>query len=753
MSGKRLALVVVGVTAVIASSQVSRLSVAVAAAPPGFGEPTPASVFGNGFETDLRVDYSGNNQIAYESAPQSLSSSISTVTRSLDGGQTFKLVPGQATGASGGKNFTCPAGGGDSELDTAAGHLYFSDLTAANYSVARSDDNGTTFNAGTNCAGVVDAGVDRPWLTHLGDPTHPATTAANGPGEFLVYDEAPAVAGVAVCGSAGAGNNILVVSRSPIFGDGTGTTTGVQYSASLPLSCDEGIMGNDETFDYGAGAGGAKYYDVHDNAALSSVSMVRCDIGVETALIATGLTNCADHLVSSFPGSKTGANFPTMTVDNHGNLFVVWEQAPVTGGNISGNTLLFFSVSSDQGNTWSTAAQLPTGSLLQNVMAWPGAGDPGRIDVALYGAPEGFAGTAGPDSSPGHYGLYLVQTVNNGLSWSAPVLASEHFIHYGTMFTLIGTQTGNRSLGDFLQLRIGPQGEANISFSDSNNQNSVFQPEAMFVRQNSGPSVFLNQNGTGMVNLPAPSATNCVTGDPASANDATLDALNTVGNNNPNLDITGVCMSKPDSTHYQVTMNIADLTSVMPSTSGAPGGTTLIWQTQWHVPSSADTANGGNLFFVYGESVAGTTSCWAGQAATIAVGGGVEMTYPGTAQLNGTACVFNQTVNGSIVITVPTGAVSVASPDSSILYSVTGSTQTLVSGNAETPPPTAGIGGQLFNIIDVAPAFDFNPSTCQGPSCSIPETPWVPLLLIAPGAAVAVIGLRRVRRRPASSAT
>src|SRR6202035_5759860 len=89
----------------------------VAAAPlgPGFGTPTPM-VFGNGFETDLRLDNSGNRNTAYEAAPQSLSSTISTLQRSLDGGLTWKLVPGQASGSSGGKNFTCPAGGGDAEL-------------------------------------------------------------------------------------------------------------------------------------------------------------------------------------------------------------------------------------------------------------------------------------------------------------------------------------------------------------------------------------------------------------------------------------------------------------------------------------------------------------------------------------------------------------------------------------------------------------------------------------------------------------
>jgi hypothetical protein len=321
------------------------------------------------------------------------------------------------------------------------------------------------------------------------------------------------------------------------------------------------------------------------------------------------------------------------------------------------------------------------------------------------------------------------------------------------MFTLIGNQAGNRTLGDFLQLRVGPQGEANISFSDSNNEDSAFNPEAMFVRQNSGPSLFSAQNGTGIVILPAAPPANCST-DPTG--DATFDAVTNVGANNPNLDITGLCVIKPDSTHYQVTMNIADLTSLTPSPTGAPGGTTLIWQTQWHVPSSADATNGGLLFMVYGESVGGQTSCWAGQNASIPVGGGVELTYPGTTQLTGTACQFNQTAPGSIVITVPTNLVhdppSVASPDSNILYSVTGSTQTLPTGNAEAPVALPGsgaaVGGVLFNVIDVAPAFDFNPSnqTCQGPACNIPEAPWVPLLLLAPGTAVATIGLRRKQR-------
>jgi hypothetical protein len=722
----------------------------VAAAPlgPGFGTPTPL-VFGNGFETDLRLDYSGNHTTAYEAAPQSLSSTISTLQRSLDGGLTWKLVPGQASGLLGGKNFVCPAGGGDAELDTAAGHPYYNDLTLANFTVGRSDDQGTSFNAGTNCAGVVDAGVDRPWYAALGDPTN-----TSGPGQtglFLVYDESPSAANQVAC-PANSGN-VLVAARSPIF-SGTGTTAGIQFTNGLALSCDEGIMGNDEVFDYGAAGGGPEFYVIHDNAALTDISVVHCAVGAESVANATGLTGCSpgvnDTVVANFAAATaydprcpcvTGGNFPTMAVDNHGNLFAVWEETPKAGG----DTLLYFSTSMNKGASWSTPMQLPTPGLHMNVFAWPGAGDPGRIDVAFYGAPETSTGT--PDSTPGHYGLYMVQTTNNGLSWTAPVLASEHFIHYGTMFTLIGGQTGNRSQGDFLQLRVGPQGEANISYSDSNNQDSGSTPEAMFARQNSGTSLFAAQNGTGQVSLPAAPAGNCAAGDPAGANDATFDAAQTVGPNNPNLDLLGVCMSQPDTTHYQVQMQVADLTSLTPGMQA--GGTTLIWQTQWHQPSSADTTNGGALWMVYAESIGGAApTCWAGQSGTIAVGGGVQPTYPGTTQLTGTACQFSNTAPGTITITVPTALVTTTTtPDSSLLYSVTATSQTQAAG---TPPGgytvLGGIGGQLFNVIDAVPAFDFNPAGCTGPQCNVPEAPWVPLLLVMPGAGALAVGIRRQRR-------
>jgi hypothetical protein len=508
-------------------------------------------------------------------------------------------------------------------------------------------------------------------------------------------------------------------------------------------------MGNDEVFRY---SDGTRVFVIHDSAALNSISMGRCDEVTFAPLTPTGFANCQDVLVSSFPGFVTGGSFPTMAVDSKGGLFAVWEQAPGTAAtntsaaNITGNTVLMYSTSTDEGNTWTLAKPLPTPGLANEVFAWPGAGDPlgpsqGKIDVAFYGTPAQFQGTKGPDSTVGDWGLWMVQTVDGGASWSAPVLASEHFIHHGTIQTLIGGQSGDRTLGDFLQLRIGSSGEAEISYSDSNNIDESTTPEAMYVRQNSGPSVFAS---VGTVNgVPAPTG-NCVTDQHL---DATFDANGVVGVNQPNLDIWQSCITASASS-YTVTMQVADLTSLAPPTAlPGVGGSTLIWQTQWHVPSTTD-AHGGKLFMVYMESIGGQPpTCWVGENATTTVGGGVALTYPGLTQLTGTAaCSYTVAAPGVITIVVPKSDVSEPGALDANLYSVTASTQTLPSGNAETPSPVVqgvntGIGGQLFNLIDVAPAYDFNPGGGGG----IREVPWTPLFLIL-GVGAGTLAMRRRRR-------
>lgn len=677
----------VGILLIVAAAPLARSPITVAApsSTPTFGQPIISGVQGNGFEQDLRLDNAGR---IYTSAPDSLSSTVSFIWRSLDGGQTFKWVP--AASQPDGKVVPACVGGGDSELATdSANNLYFNDLTLANVSTARSSDAGRTF-APVSCAATSDVVDDRQWYAVDGDPT----TTGN---IFLAYDRVAQTNPVTCANgtTAAVGNNVLVLDRSPV--PGSQALAGVEFAPSQPISCDEGIMGNDEFYNYADS--GKRVFVIHDNAALNSVSVARCDV-VPFVPSATGLGNCSDVLVSSFPNARTGGNFPTMTIDRQGHLYAVWEQAPADStGKIVGNTALMFSSSTDEGTSWSTPQPIPTPGLNNNVFAWIAAGDNQRVDVAWYGTPAGCNGCGGPDFVNGDWSLWLAQTLDGGMSWTAPILAGQHFIHRGTIQTVMGGQQGDRTLGDFLQLRIGSQGEANISYADSNNIDEPTLPHAMFVRQNGGSSVSAANPTVKGAKAPVNSVT-----DPSG--DATFDNVGTSSTNQSNLDILGSSMSMPDTSHYRITMKVADLTRLAPAVPAE--GTDLVWLTQWLVPSQTDPAGGKN-FFVYMESTSGgTPTCWTGENAETADGGGVIFTYPGSTQLTGSACTYTAKAPGTITITVPTADVSEAAPLSATLYSVTASSMTL-PGPANTIPSTGGLGGTPPDLIDVAPGFDFSP--------------------------------------------
>jgi hypothetical protein len=665
---------------------------------PTFGNPTISDIQGFGFEQDLRLDTHGR---VYTSVPGSLGSNISYVWRSLDGGQSFKWIPAATQPL--GKLPMCN-GGGDTELGTdSADRLYINDLALANYGTARSENQGQTLTALPTCTSVFTTPDDRPWYAVDGDPL-------NGGSITLAYNVAPNITPLSIgaCTSANAAlSNKLVFAASPL--PGAPLTAGLQFGVPqlLTQGCDEGIMGNDEVFTYGSVK---QVFVMHNNDALNQIRMGRCDIVPVAALTPSGYTNCIDKAIFTDVNTVNGGDFPTLTIDRAGNLFAFWEQAPCTPcpNTITGDTLLYYSVSTSQGDRWTTPRVLPTGGLHTNVFAWPAAGDSGAVDVAWYGtvAQPKFPGN-GPCSVQGDWGLYLAQSLNftsDNPAWTPPILASEHFVHRGSIQTLMGGQTGDRTLGDFLQLRIGRQGEANISYADSNSGTEALASQGMFVRQNGGSSVFSDAP----VVHGAPLRINSVTvGD----HPATLDSAGISSPNHPNLEILGsqISMSN-DQKQYQVKALVADLRNLAPGLGAQ--GTTLVWNTQWKVPSTSDP-HGGAFFHAYMESVAGgPPTFWVGQNA-IEFTGSITMTYPGSTQLTGS---YTATAPGLITINVPVDAVKEPDPVSNLLYSVTTVGMTL-NGNAEAVPNVfgTGIGGNLFNLVDVAPAYDFNPAVATPP--------------------------------------
>jgi len=695
-------------------------------APLTFGHPIISGIGGVGFEQGLRLDPSNANRL-YTSVPGALSSDTSWIWHSLDGGKTFKWVIG-ATPLEG-KVTTC-FGGGDTETGVdSAGHLYFADLTLANFSTSRSDDRGATFTCSNT--GVPDAVVDRQWYAFDGDPT-------NGGSIYLVNDEIGP--GGPVCGNSLV-NNVLVMYRSPV--NGAGATAGIVFgprnTITADLSCDEGIMGNDEvspvatTLGQPDGNGGfatlaspvKHIFVIHDDAALHQIQIGRCfpvafGPPVPNVSDPSGL-NCTNILVAELgaTGVKTGANFPTMAIDKAGNLYAVWEQAPINdSGQVTGDTVLKYSFSTDQGNTWAAPIQIntsgsPVGTLHNNVFAWAVAGDDGRVDIAWYGTPGVAPNPSnGPDSCTAcDWSLWMVQTLNGHAAtptFTAPILASEHFIHRGSMFTLIGGQNGDRTLGDFLQMRMGPNGEAEIGYADSNNIDEPFAPHGMFVRQNRGNGLLVASSPVSISGLAPFNAVS----DPSHDGKYEVNGLSSA--NMPQLDITNSSVSllttAPCSSAapcYQMVMQLNNL-SLAPTIAQDPDPD-LVWLTQWFVPSTTDP-NGGKNFFVYAESFnGGALQCFVGENAAQAVGGGVTLTYPGATQLPAANCLSTTGPNGTITIDVPLSNVNEPGAIDNRLHEVTASTMTLQQP-ANTVPSIFGIGGSLFNLIDVAQGYTFDPT-------------------------------------------
>ena len=715
---------------------------------PTFGQPTISGIQGVGFEQDLRLDPTNANRV-YTSVPGSLSSDTSWIWHSEDSGKTFKWVV--AGTAKEGKPNTC-AGGGDTELAVdSGGNLYFNDLTLANFSTARSADHGTTFVCSNT--GVPDAAVDRQWYAVDGNPAT-GNGIGNGAGHNIYLSNDEIGPGAVTCPVSGQVNNVLAMYRSPT--PAGGATAGIQfgpaYKVTRPSSCDEGIMGNDEVSPVATTTGQPlvpggppatlsspvkHVYVVHDDATFSNIAIGRCfpvafGAAVPNVSDPSGL-NCVDLPVANLgaPGTvKTGGNFPAMTIDRAGNLYVVWEQAPVNSAGQIGNTSLEFAYSTDEGAHWSKPITVATG-LLNNVFGWPAAGDDGRVDIAFYGtnaAVDTATGgpskcmNGGPDSVNGAWSLYLAQTLNAHAAtpvFSAPVLASEHFIHKGSIQTVLGGQCGDRTLGDFIQLRIGSQGEAQISYSDSNNADEPFAPHGMYVKQNGGSGVYVAKTVKGSAILLGSAS------DPSGDGKRETDGIS--GPNIPNLDILQSSFSQPSPANchpsgtpcYRIKMTINNLSLTPPAPDSV-----AVWSTQWLVPAdptctsaAASCKNGGKNPMVYFES---NGTCWSGENAALLVGGGATLSYPGTKQITSPgACMAVLGPSGTITIDVPIADVSLdagVAPLSNRLFSITASSMTMNAPPESVPPNPGGfnafsgpIGGVLFDLIDVVRGYDFVP--------------------------------------------
>ncbi len=331
-----------------------------------------------------------------------------------------------------------PFGGGDSDLEELGdGTLLLtgqwrpaappalpgvgSPYVTGGESVFRSTDKGATWTPFPT-AGYLPA-ADRNWLA--ADPST-RTTA------YLVYNDA--ATGLMVGKTMDGGLSWL----PPVVVQGSGSAAGLAGGpvgiAGDPVVDAQGTL----YIPYGPGPGGGTVQ-----------LLFRSLDGGQTFSASTVRTTPA--------GATSGAIFSTVAADTNGELYFAWAETQ------DGAMRAFVAHSEDQGVTWTDPlAVSPLGMSI--AFPWVVAGSPDHLAVGYYAS----AGSFVPDAAPAN------------ATWR-PMVSFLPDIHDATFVTVAATATPNhigpictggtgcssgRTLGDFFELAVDPQGFVDLVWAD-----------------------------------------------------------------------------------------------------------------------------------------------------------------------------------------------------------------------------------------------------------------------------------------------
>ena len=570
----------------------------------------------------------------WESGPFGTSTQQSWVHRSTDNGLEFHTVSPV------GLRPDAPPGGGDTDIVVDdQGHAYFSDLEAlTNVGVAISNDHGGTWRkSAISNPEVVE---DRQWMA----VDNGATASAADNTVFLTMRQVPA------------GSSIYSTPGSTGVADAAGGLVYIPASGTpLPVST-------------GSPCGQLKFDPVKRNLYLPCGSADHITIAV--AHVNPGQrTNLLFHSVNT-PQSPAGDDvseiFPWLTTDPAGNIYVIW----IAGGN-GGNNQVYYTASTDQGNSWTTPTQV--NSPPSNSNTFPVATSPatGRLVVSWLGQsstidsdlmPSWFNDKQGATTYP-WYGYVATITGASGLT---PTIAQQPFtskpMHYGQVCnsgtTCIATG-GDRTMADYFDVNFDKTGALRLVYNDTTSQ--YHGAHVFEIRQLSGK----------------PPATPMA--DPAGDAQWPHYSPSGAGANQPQLDLTNVDVART-KTGLQFSLSVSDLSS----RSAPTGKTNAVWLARFTAKSLGTFGEEAyRIFYVGAESQLGGPLSYfvgSGEADTTTPGNGCRSTStPGTCKIvyypvEGAAA---GSVSGNkITITVPYSAWGPKRPltADATLFSVTGLT-------------------------------------------------------------------------------
>ncbi|HEX9800135.1 MAG TPA: hypothetical protein VGC00_08215 [Thermoanaerobaculia bacterium] len=516
----------------------------------------------------------GPDDAVYVTVPFGVSTTVSLLWKSIDGGRSF--IP---LGTPIVRDSVIAPGGGDSHVDfDHAGRLYFVDLSAACVTAAVSEDGGNTFPPDRvnplTCIGEDDPGAvqdDRQWVAAFGD----------GIGYVTMRN--------------------LLVSVGPNFhllktGDGGRSWDGGHALGSVTQS---GPLQVDKT----------KRPVVLDGVEREAILLYQIFYRPNTSLhlfrvadLDDGSELIVDELPVVTPGGSVASVFPQLAVDRAGNLYVAWSR---------GAGSIWMVTSQDRGATWSTPVQVnPPAMTGTNIMPWIVAGDPGRVNVVWYRSPL----PGNPVDPASRWDIWLAQSLD-ALS-SAPTFevarVNETTIHTGEI-CLAGLNcdlalppgSRDRSFLEFPSVAIDSRGAAYVTYNDNTNQSAGAgesgAPYVMVARQIGGASLFADVGtvdpDAGSVTITSPAAGEVVALPAAASGGHTLppdtfdrdepddgrfpDHGPVIGDSVPALELLGVALAD-DAERITVTMELADLSpEALLAAAPTSGGDGLLYLVQW----------------------------------------------------------------------------------------------------------------------------------------------------------------------------
>lgn len=384
-------------------------------------------------------------------------------------------------------------GGGDCELDALPnGDILNADLEVYASNVHISHDSGKTWSTvatpnspyNSQDPGAVGLEQDRQWFAHTPD----------GKNVFLVYHDFVAEAEFYASSSDGGKTWDYTNAATPVTGadqasaPGAAKTPAQGDSASL---VDQGV--NTFSGPMLVSPDGKDLYVVYSiSDAQSNVTDGTPPFGHSKGIIVahkgpedSAFTN--KYAVTSVADETNGAIFSWGTVDAAGNVYVLYNSDKGSPGHFH----TYYVYSTDKAKTWSAPIKVDGDPLNTGVhiYATGAAGAPGVLDMAWY---ESNNATSSADNSA----LWHAQFAQiRGANTSKPTITraqlSDDPIHKGNICLngLLCVLGGDRSLADFFELAIGPDGMAQVAYAD-NYEAHTGKGEVVWAKQTSGASAY-----------------------------------------------------------------------------------------------------------------------------------------------------------------------------------------------------------------------------------------------------------------------